>query len=1133
MNISGKYNSNQGEMQLEQTDNIVTGSYSLKGIINGLIENNKLKAIWKNGNHEGLLELEFNEDNSFAGKYKKGKEDGPMRIKWDGSKIENNLNANEPIFQNLELNIKNETNDEIKNGYAKWHDNDNNVFDGTWENNEFIDGKILYFDGGIEEGKFRNCELYGNGIRKYSDEEGINITEEGNFDNGILIKGKITHSNGFYEEGNFNEEGLNGNGITKWPDGSFQDGIWINSEFGEGIVRMNYENGIFFEGDMKGEEYHGSGNYVYNDDNGDLITENGSWENGVFISGISSSNKGISMQGHFNENGLDGEGLKKYNDGSFKDGLWKDGDFVEGKVKIFFDEGGSYEGGYKEDEYNGFGTLFYSDGSNMIGNWDSGEMIEGLVDIKYDDGSTYIGQFANSKFNGQGKYTDMDSKIQEGFWIDGELTKSDNANSSDTYLGIKIDTSLKKILLKDDVIYYGQSENGLPIGKGYLIFPYEEIIECDDFEESDFEDLKFVGIDNLYKEYKYQFSDKNTVKAFFTAAISSEGEIYFNDGLVYKGSFSAISWPPIMQGYGEVFDQENNILFKGDFSDGVLKNESNEVLFERKIMEAPKYVEHKFDDSTYVGKEANGKPNGQGKMNYANGTYYEGIWKDCILIDGFAKIIFSSGQIFEGEFKAGNYNGKGKNIMANGQVFEGYFKDGEYLSGRYTWPDGCIWEGGFIDGIFGGSGKLISPTNGIFVGELYNGLKSGYGRQDYPNKDYMVGFWELGELKDGKVRLTNMLGYRYEGDYKNGERDGNGKLFDPKNDLIKDGFFKNGVFVSGFSKLTLNDGTKLTGNTENGQGRIEYPNNDFEDGLWKDHMFFEGIVRLTNTSGYVYEGSYMKGKRHGNGKLINPTGIIIYEGIFKHGETLTDLETKAKLLEDYATKNGFRIKPNTLSGMFSIKSIDYENPNYFKDTIIEKLTAGKTKDALQYFIYYYLKHLPPLDENENEFVSLLEAMNKNNEFKEPVTIIADILDDGSVKKVREINYEKIYECVNSVFSKFRIVKNNNGKDYFGSQNFNMDIPISDDNENLFRKTKRILYSYLTAGIEDDEKNKKVEFIINLIEGTEDQWKSWTEYRKNRILSHENNISKASVIKSKSIVKVMPKKAEIKGVKKVN
>ena len=80
MNISGKYNSNQGEMQLEQTDNIVTGSYSLNGIINGLIENNKLKAIWKNGTHEGLLELEFNEDNSFAGKYKKGKEDAKKKF---------------------------------------------------------------------------------------------------------------------------------------------------------------------------------------------------------------------------------------------------------------------------------------------------------------------------------------------------------------------------------------------------------------------------------------------------------------------------------------------------------------------------------------------------------------------------------------------------------------------------------------------------------------------------------------------------------------------------------------------------------------------------------------------------------------------------------------------------------------------------------------------------------------------------------------------------------------------------------------------------------------------------------------------------------------------------------------------
>jgi hypothetical protein len=47
---------------------------------------------------------------------------------------------------------------------------------------------------------------------------------------------------------------------------------------------------------------------------------------------------------------------------------------------------------------------------------------------------------------------------------------------------------------------------------------------------------------------------------------------------------------------------------------------------------------------------------------------------------------------------------------------------------------------------------------------------------------------------NGKVQRTNDKGYKYIGNYENGKRHGEGKLFDPNNNIIESGVFVNGVF---------------------------------------------------------------------------------------------------------------------------------------------------------------------------------------------------------------------------------------------------------------------------------------------------------------------------------------------------
>jgi hypothetical protein len=64
-------------------------------------------------------------------------------------------------------------------------------------------------------------------------------------------------------------------------------------------------------------------------------------------------------------------------------------------------------------------------------------------------------------------------------------------------------------------------------------------------------------------------------------------------------------------------------------------------------------------------------------------------------------MIFSDGNIYEGEFKDGNRNGKGKMIFSNGDIYEGEFKDGiENGKGKKIFSNGDIYEGEFKEGNF-------------------------------------------------------------------------------------------------------------------------------------------------------------------------------------------------------------------------------------------------------------------------------------------------------------------------------------------------------------------------------------------------------------------------------------------------
>ena len=216
---------------------------------------------------------------------------------------------------------------------------------------------------------------------------------------------------------------------------------------------------------------------------------------------------------------------------------------------------------------------------------------------------------------------------------------------------------------------------------------------------------------------------------------------------------------------------------------------------------------------------------------------------------------------YEGGFKNGKRNGKGKETNFGRIIFEGeYFngrrwngkaenddkiyeiKDGKgYTIEKYGYPEFKI-ESEFKNGKRNGKVKEYFNDKLIFEGEYFNG-KRWNGKVYYLNK--------YSELKDGKgfiVEENIHNHHKIEGNYFNGRM--NGKVKEYYNDkLIFEGEYINGK-RNGKGKEYWNDKLKLKFDGE-------YLN-DKRIGIGKE--YYNGELR--------FEGEYKNGRRNGKGKNI-------------------------------------------------------------------------------------------------------------------------------------------------------------------------------------------------------------------------------------------------------------------------
>lgn len=175
----------------------------------------------------------------------------------------------------------------------------------------------------------------------------------------------------------------------------------------------------------------------------------------------------------------------------------------------------------------------------------------------------------------------------------------------------------------------------------------------------------------------------------------------------------------------------------------------------------------------FQGTLVRGKRQGLGVFTWANGQRYEGDWVDG-KPTGQAKLHFVNGNDYEGAVVDGIPQGTGRLRYASGDVFEGQFNNGEPAqTGVYVWRNGQRYEGAWQQGRPNGNGKLKFASGNAYEGVVVDGKPQGRGRMVFATGEVYEGKFQDGQ-PHGEGTFDWPNGDRYVGQWTMGKKHGHG-----------------------------------------------------------------------------------------------------------------------------------------------------------------------------------------------------------------------------------------------------------------------------------------------------------------------------------------------------------------------
>ena len=203
------------------------------------------------------------------------------------------------------------------------------------------------------------------------------------------------------------------------------------------------------------------------------------------------------------------------------------------------------------------------------------------------------------------------------------------------------------------------------------------------------------------------------------------------------------------------------------------------------------------EQGEYEGQWRRDARDGYGVMKWADGSRFEGEWKDDQRRRG--RMVMADGAVYEGEFRNDRFHGAGTLTLRVGgakdslKTFQGVFAEGRAPAdgSLYYHQSGDRYTGGHQDFLRQGFGVLVSANGDRYEGEFSEDKREGVGFLTHANGDYYYGEF-LNDRKEGVGRqFFKSDGDKvYEGQWQKDLRHGEGALIE--RDRILQGVWRHG-----------------------------------------------------------------------------------------------------------------------------------------------------------------------------------------------------------------------------------------------------------------------------------------------------------------------------------------------------
>ena len=404
--------------------------------------------------------------------------------------------------------------------------------------------------------------------------------------------------------------------------------------------------------------------------------------------------------------------------------------------------------------------------------------------------------------------------------------------------------------------------------------------------------------------------------------------------------------------------------------------------------------------------------------------------------------------IWKGGYNSENKkNGKGKEYdFDDNLVFEGIYENDLRKKGiEYYIIGNKKYEGDYKDGKRWNG--IIYDINMNYKYELK--LGNGYIKEFHENGCLSFEGEIKNGYKNGKGKIFDHCGHLiFDGHFDNGVKNGTGKIYNYSGDLIFDGEFKNGKQLEG-NIYKYNNQCELIYKKENGQyiqfkTQTNYMNKIMiKYCIWimAEKYRFEGEYRNGqkykgkeyNYCGTLkFDGEYRNGQKY-KGKEYNHRGELIFEGEYKNGKKYKGKEYNdlGELIFEGEYKNGKKYNGKGKEYDYQGKLIfegEYKDGKKNKRNdlfyLSDKLIVEKQKNSNIYIFKY--KH-------KNKILNFYKSNGKFIFKTESYYYINDNLYIGEFKNGKQNGYGKEYNKLGKLLfiGKYKDGYKYNGKEYNG------------------------------------------------------------------------------------------------------